>query len=481
MFNRWRTCTNGVHGKSTPEGADVCPSHTSGFHATTYRTVRELSRGAGWSSGIVRPPVGNIENIWGEASTRSNLRPGFDASQVASRPTDRAVDPGASGERYLGNGSVSNPVTINNTDVYSQRSHGVQPKTTLEPRRMDPAAVGAGVTEMQPVLGAYGHSSSPMEVPGSIQPLCPPSSAQVIHQLGMDVQSSCAPTQGPVTQGDQGIGHKWVQNPSSVSGLSLIPLTPDVGQDGFNAEARGTSHTIDIAKLASCVTEASTPTSERPSQASDASAESQLKRPLFKLDKYNGSTSLDTYLWKFHQLAKYMWWSEPDKFINLCSSLIDPASQVLRELSANPSTKELESLLQTRFGTAKQEVSFQAKLRARHRKEGETLQELHSDISRLVQLAHPKEPNSLLATVGVNAFISALDDEDLEFEILKLEPQNLPDAVDHAIRLESLAESVRARPHSATDKANGRVSRQRHILAVTDDKKEKDKDVDLQL
>ena len=55
--------------------------------------------------------------------------------------------------------------------------------------------------------------------------------------------------------------------------------------------------------------------------------------------------------------------------------------------------------------------------------EGEPLQQLHSDISRLVQLAHPNEPSSFLAHVGVNAFIAALDDSDLEFEILKLEPQ----------------------------------------------------------
>jgi len=150
------------------------------------------------------------------------------------------------------------------------------------------------------------------------------------------------------------VGHQWVRNPNSVSGLSSIPLTPDVGQGGFNAEARGTSHAIDVAQLASYVTGASTPASEKPSQTSNASAESQLKRPLFKLDKYDGSTSLDTYLWKFRQLAEYLQWDERDKFINFYASLIDPASQVLRELSTKESTEELENLLQSRFGTAKQ-------------------------------------------------------------------------------------------------------------------------------
>jgi len=111
----------------------------------------------------------------------------------------------------------------------------------------------------------------------------------------------------------------------------------------------------------------------------------------------------------------------------------------------------------------------------------ETLQELHRDISRLVQLAHPNETSSFFFThIGVTSFIAALNDSDLEFEILKLESQTLPDAVSHAIRLESLAESVRARSHAAVDKAGGRVQRQRSILAITDENKDKDKDADLQ-
>jgi len=78
--------------------------------------------------------------------------------------------------------------------------------------------------------------------------------------------------------------------------------------------------------------------------------------------------------------------------------------------------------------------------------EGERLQELHRDnISRLVQLAHPNQTGSFLAYTGVNAFIAALDKSDLEFAFLKLEPQTLPHAVNHAICLESLAEFVRAR------------------------------------
>jgi len=61
-----------------------------------------------------------------------------------------------------------------------------------------------------------------------------------------------------------------------------------------------------------------------------------------------------------------------------------------------------------------------------------------------VQLAFPDQPGSFLALEGRNAFLNALDDGDLELEVLKLQPKTLTDAIDHAICLESLAESVRS-------------------------------------
>jgi len=37
------------------------------------------------------------------------------------------------------------------------------------------------------------------------------------------------------------VGQKWERTPSTVSGLSSIPLSPDVGAGNFMAEARGTT------------------------------------------------------------------------------------------------------------------------------------------------------------------------------------------------------------------------------------------------
>jgi len=114
-------------------------------------------------------------------------------------------------------------------------------------------------------------------------------------------------------------GHKWAHTPSTVSGLSEIPFSPDVGQGGFMTEAQ--IGVIGVAPVASPAIGNSMPSVGQPSHDGNASAESMSKPPLFKLDKFDGSVSLDTFLWKFHQLADHMSWGEKDKFTNLCSSL----------------------------------------------------------------------------------------------------------------------------------------------------------------
>ena len=56
----------------------------------------------------------------------------------------------------------------------------------------------------------------------------------------------------------------------------------------------------------------------------------------------------------------------------------------------------------------------------RRRAEGETLQDLYRDISRLIQLAHPGAGDKLVKYVGVESFFATLNDRDLEYEVLKL-------------------------------------------------------------
>jgi len=134
-----------------------------------------------------------------------------------------------------------------------------------------------------------------------------------------------------------------------------------------------------------------------------------------------------------------------------------PASQVLAELPATGSTStDVITLLQSKFGTKLQAESFQAKLKARRRKEGESIQDLHRDISRLLLLAYPGENPTSVEHSAVDAFITALNDGPMEFDVMKLRPQTLREAADCATRLEVYADTVRNRPTVVVEQGNGK-------------------------
>jgi len=117
----------------------------------------------------------------------------------------------------------------------------------------------------------------------------------------------------------------WVRAPSLTSGLSSFPPTPDARLDGFIAEARGTCQTTNTVHVSQCVAGISGPLSM---QASSASGVGKSKNPLFKLQRYDGSASLKTFILQFKHLATYLQWSEEDHFYHMCASLDGPAGQV---------------------------------------------------------------------------------------------------------------------------------------------------------
>jgi len=211
----WSTVGGPVHAAYTrsppPTGlTSVHPAH----QVFMPRSIEQSGRFLGALAGpveILRPQVGTIEGAWGDASAHSDLRPGFDMSQVASRPPDRAVDP--SGPCYLSNGLVSDSVSVTRAEMYSRGSHGARPKAILESQQMCPAGIETGPTGVQPAFGASAQSSSPMGVSSHLPQPCPPSRMHVVQNPGMHVQSMCIKTQSPATQGDQVGGHKSARTP----------------------------------------------------------------------------------------------------------------------------------------------------------------------------------------------------------------------------------------------------------------------------
>jgi len=105
---------------------------------------------------------------------------------------------------------------------------------------------------------------------------------------------------------------------------------------------------------------------------------------LLKLRPFDGSRSPDTFLLKFQRMASYLCWNEEDALNQLCGSLEGVAGQVLWDVGPRATTADIICLFQTRFGMQLQAEHFKAKLQARQRAPGESLQSLYQDTCRLM-------------------------------------------------------------------------------------------------
>jgi len=73
-----------------------------------------------------------------------------------------------------------------------------------------------------------------------------------------------------------------------------------------------------------------------------------------------------------------------------------------------------------------------------------------------LQLAYPGEDIKSTERYGTDAFITALNGGPMEFEVMKLRPATVQEAVDCATRLEAYAETVSNRLAVAAERGNGK-------------------------
>jgi len=179
-----------------------------------------------------------------------------------------------------------------------------------------------------------------------------------------------------------------------------------------------------------------------PAAASDGTGRNPAKY-LLKLNPYNGEDHLETFLAKFRYMGKYVGWSERDRFHHLCASLKGEAGQVLWDHASNATADSVIELLRTRFGNELHIERFRAELRARWRKCGEPLQSLYLDIVRMATLAHPNGDVNLTQHVAREAFINALDNSELQVNIMEKQPATVEEALSIAIRLEAYEAALR--------------------------------------
>ena len=156
-----------------------------------------------------------------------------------------------------------------------------------------------------------------------------------------------------------------------------------------------------------------------------------------KVERYDGSTSFEVFMVQFENCAKYNGWDTDDKLLQLKGALRGPAAQLLLVEGDATTFQELCQVLRQCFGTEGCEYQFEFQLKMRRRYHEETLRSLYQDINRLVLQAYPGSQSKLRDRLAVEAFITSLNDKDLELRVRDRCPANLLDCFRTAMMLES--------------------------------------------
>ena len=398
--------------------------------------------------------------------------------------------------------SVGHPSTasagrmVHSVAAPTQYRIGQPPRSVNDPSSPPTSMYGQSVDHGYAVLqqaatsvGAPYHATHLSACPPSVSPAVgqsasarPPADGAFASQPAAPVGMLYVPSPDPSVGVGRPQAATSVGAPYRATHLSAYPA---VGQSvsadarapsatGYSHQARGTPVAERVAGAVAYPSRESMVfpevTDPRSSMRDSSAAVHRSMRPLVKLTPYDGTGSLETFLAKFQNIARYLEWTEGDRYFHLCASLEGAAGQVLWVAGPQATTDSVIRLLQTRFGNELQAERFKAELRARRRKPGEPLQQLYQEVCRLVALAYPSSESSLVHHVAKETFISALDNASLQLKLLEREPKTVEDALNLAVKLEAYQKSLSAAGRTEEfDQERGHPRTRRKMYAVNED------------
>ena len=158
-----------------------------------------------------------------------------------------------------------------------------------------------------------------------------------------------------------------------------------------------------------------------------------------KLPEYDGvCMPFETWVQKYQNCARHNKWTEEDKVDHLRHSLVKGAAQVLWGVKDDIASEQIIEKLSTRYGSKKQFERYRAEFKARRRKRDETLQDLASDLYRLLALGYPGIAAEMADDLGRDQFLEAIKSNNrLRARVQDQKPKTMQEALDEAIRIES--------------------------------------------
>ena len=140
----------------------------------------------------------------------------------------------------------------------------------------------------------------------------------------------------------------------------------------------------------------------------------QRRKPSTTLRKFNGEGSIEDFITHFKKTAKFEDWDTDETLHFLSESLVGIAEDAVTEVDNCTTLKQAYQLLKKTFANEAVEERYEAELRNRRRKPGETLTELCHAIKQLMKKAYPAEiGKKRYEKLSRDYFLNSLDDEDI--------------------------------------------------------------------
>ena len=190
-----------------------------------------------------------------------------------------------------------------------------------------------------------------------------------------------------------------------------------------------------------------TPVAHHPGSANHGGARFPMvgSRINFKPDPYDGISDWQEYLVYFEQLAEAHNWDHNSMamVLGLCLKGSSRSVLVNLTLAQRRDYKALKSALMQHFCPPQKVHLYQAELKARKRKPGESLSELGRDVARLIRLAYPTADVTTRETIGIKAFLEAIPGPAIEVKlnVIRGRPSTILEAVALALEVDALMEA----------------------------------------
>lgn len=154
---------------------------------------------------------------------------------------------------------------------------------------------------------------------------------------------------------------------------------------------------------------------------------------------YDGTSSFQDYLVQFEMTGDLNKWDEGMKAMELATSLRGTAQTVLSDLRPEQRRdyNQLVSALTARFEPTNQTELYRAQIKSRLRKKAESVQELATDIKRLVRRAYPQATSELRDQIARDCFIDSLNEHELEWFVYQGKPKTVDEAMQLALEYEA--------------------------------------------